>query len=69
MTAAFIQSPDNVVVSSVNLFDDGLHGDLLLDDGVFGNRWNSTGFPEAAYFVDLRACDVLANCVDIDNIS
>lgn len=68
-TLALIQSPDGNTISSVNLYDDGLHGDLLLGDGVFGNRWNSTGFPEAAYFVDLRACDTLANCIEIDNIS
>jgi len=50
--SAEMESPDNSPVDTLELFDDGAHGDSLAGDGVFANAWKS---PRTnTYFVDLK---------------
>jgi PKD repeat protein len=67
-TMAHIQRPDETDVALVTLYDDGTHGDGAANDGTYGARWNSTGFPSGAYYVDITACDLIRNCGEKENI-
>ncbi|GAB4312029.1 MAG: hypothetical protein Kow0069_12640 [Promethearchaeota archaeon] len=44
-------------VASVQLFDDGMHSDGGANDGTWGNTWNSLGYAEDTYNVDVNATD------------
>jgi hypothetical protein len=67
-TIAHIQNPDEKDVAQVTLYDDGAHSDGAANDGIYGNKWDSTGFPVASYFVDITACDLIGNCGEAENI-
>lgn len=66
---AYIEYPDETVVATTVLYDDGLHNDGSSDDGVFGNTWDSTGSIGGTYLVDISALDnsTLQNQQNIDN--
>ena len=65
---AFVERPDNTILETIELFDDGIHNDVSSSDSIFGNVWNSASFPEGPYYVDIKACDNLGNCSKLDNI-
>ena len=50
--AAEMESPDGNPVDTLNLFDDGTHGDSLAADGIFANSWKSPA--GGTYYVDLK---------------
>ena len=52
----------------VDLFDDGAHSDGAAGNNVYGNTWDSAGFPDAAYYVDITACDIIGNCAEAEDI-
>jgi len=64
---AHIQNPDETDVALVTLYDDGTHGDGVANDGTYGARWNSTGFPGAKYYVDIVANDLLGYFSEAEN--
>ena len=64
---AHIQNPDETDVAQVILYDDGLHNDGAANDGTYGASWNSTGFPEATYYVDVVATDTLGYFTEKEN--
>ncbi|MHA1284203.1 MAG: choice-of-anchor X domain-containing protein [Promethearchaeota archaeon] len=53
----FIEHPDETVIISLTLYDDGTHGDVLAGDNIFTNTWDSSGAQEGTYFVDVRVTD------------
>ncbi|HOZ49250.1 MAG TPA: S8 family serine peptidase [Candidatus Hydrogenedentes bacterium] len=57
---AGIRSEDGSVAASVDLYDDGLHGDGLLSDGVYAGAWTTASTPHD-YTVDITATDVLGD--------
>ncbi len=67
-TIAHIQNPDETDIALITLYDDGLHSDGAVNDNIYGNTWDSTGFPLAPYYVDITACDILGNCRENENI-
>lgn len=65
---AIIQKPDENPINIVILFDDGVHGDSALGDGIYGNIWDSTGQSDGDYFIDIIARDTLDNSIEAENI-
>jgi len=57
---AEIESPDENVLATIQLFDDGMHYDGSADDGVYGNSW-TTDPEEKDYYVDFIANDTWGN--------
>jgi hypothetical protein len=56
---AHIQIPDGTDVALVTLYDDGLHNDGAANDGIYGNKWDSTGLALGTYYIDIVANDTL----------
>ena len=67
---AYIQSPDESNIYVLSLYDDGNHGDLSNGDGTYGNIWDSSGYPETTYYVDIVAIDssLSNNLNELENI-
>ncbi|MCK5491383.1 MAG: hypothetical protein KAI67_06110 [Candidatus Pacebacteria bacterium] len=65
-TFASIQSPNEIVVASVLLRDNGIAPDLVSGDGKYTADWTSGA--AGSYFVDISACDVDANCAEAEDI-
>jgi len=63
---AEVESPDENVVATIQLFDDGIHYDGYADDDVFGNSW-TTHPEEKDYHIDLIASDACGNLGKYDN--
>jgi len=55
--SADIESPDENKLSTLNLYDDGTHGDINSGDGIFTTTWDSLGYSEGTYYVDIKAID------------
>ena len=55
----YFESFSWTVVDSLQLFDDGLHGDGIADDSVFGNQWSLT-FSTQQYFLHVISRDSLS---------
>lgn len=45
---------DNKVLAEIPLIDDGMHGDEKADDGIYANVFDSTGYDEGVYNVNLK---------------
>ncbi len=54
---AYIEHPDETINATLVLYDDGLHGDGNLNDGIYGNIWDSNDVDLGTYFVDILALD------------
>jgi hypothetical protein len=65
---AYIQRPDENNVVELTMFDDGNHSDGAADDNLFGVTWNTAGFEEGIYMIDLNAIDEAGNSSEIGNI-
>jgi hypothetical protein len=63
---AIIEGDQSDFVDSLQLFDDGLHGDGDSSDDVWGNNILSTDFPEDEFFVDLYTYDSIKD-VSLDS--
>ncbi len=63
---AAIESPDENVLESLVLFDDGSHNDGAANDGVFANTWITPGSP-ATYVVDVELTDTQAHSRSFNN--
>lgn len=61
-----IESPNETVIDTVYLYDDGMHNDSLANDLVFANTWVTEATPKD-YWVDLHVCDTEGYWVDMDN--
>ncbi|MBN2003732.1 MAG: VCBS repeat-containing protein [Anaerolineae bacterium] len=55
---AEIESPDESVLATLPLYDDGTHGDGAAGDAVFGNTW-TTPAVQQDYVIDVTAADTL----------
>jgi len=55
---AFILSDDGITQDSVELFDDGLHGDSTANDGIYGGYWPVTNGDEKNYTVGIKTIDL-----------
>ena len=53
-----IQQPDEIDIATLQLFDDGMHGDGASGDGIYANIWNSAG-ASGEYYVDVISWDGL----------
>jgi N-acetylneuraminic acid mutarotase len=51
---AKIEAPDQTPVDSLELFDDGKHGDGNAGDGLYANIWPVNSAEERNYYVDLK---------------
>ncbi len=54
---AYIEHPDEIIIATMVLYDDGLNGDGNFNDGIYGNIWDSNGVALGTYFVDILALD------------
>lgn len=63
---AEIESPDETVIASLTLYDDGAHNDGAPGDSVYGNAWN-TPPGEASYWVDISSADSAARLAQYNN--
>ena len=63
---AEIESPDETVQATIELFDDGAHGDGAAGDSTYGNTWTTLSTP-MTYVVDILATDMNGNSVTMDN--
>ncbi|MBI4722045.1 MAG: hypothetical protein HY769_03460, partial [Candidatus Stahlbacteria bacterium] len=61
-----IESPDEIVIDTVYLYDDGSHSDSAANDLVFANIW-VTEATSKKYWVDLHVIDTEGYRVDINN--
>ena len=64
---ADIESPDETVIATIPLVDDGTNGDETARDHVFTGQWNVTF--EANFVVDFSATDTYANTGIADNLT
>ncbi len=64
---AHIQNPDENDIVLLTLYDDGLHSDKAANDNIYGNAWDSTGYGEATYYIDIIAVDISDNSGEVDN--
>jgi hypothetical protein len=53
---AEVESPDETVLATLTLYDDGAHGDGAAGDGVYGNSWTTPGVKQE-YVIDISAAD------------
>lgn len=65
--SAKIQSPDGQQLSSVNLYDDGKHNDLLADDGVWAATWLAGGASTDRYYIDISLLRSGNNSYEVAN--
>ncbi|MDI6792700.1 MAG: clostripain-related cysteine peptidase, partial [bacterium] len=63
---AEIESPDETVQATIELFDDGAHNDAAAGDNIYGNTW-TTPLTPMSYVVDIVATDMNSNSVTRDN--
>jgi hypothetical protein len=63
---AEIESPDENVIATIQLFDDGMHYDGSAGDDVFGNSW-TTHPEEMDYYIDFIANDIWGNSGKYNN--
>ncbi len=62
-----IENPDENVIASVTLYDDGLHYDYAANDGYYGNSISYAWTPGAHYQVDVTATDNNSNIASLNN--
>jgi len=55
---AEIESPDESVLATLPLYDDGTHGDGAAGDSVYGNAWTTPAVAQD-YVIDVTAADTL----------
>jgi len=65
---ATIESPVGAPIAVMDLFDDGLHGDSLAGDGLYGNSWETTPAEERFYNVNISLEDNQSNTVNHLNL-
>lgn len=65
--SAKIQSPDGNDLSSVTLYDDGSHNDLLANDGVWASTWRAGGASEGRYYIDFSLLRNGYNAYEVTN--
>jgi hypothetical protein len=63
---AEIESPDENIVETISLYDDGAHGDKNPNDGIYGNIWFAS--VENDYLIDFITEDDIGNIGNFDNI-
>jgi PKD repeat protein len=64
--AAEVESPDETVLTTLTLYDDGSHGDRAAGDRVFGNSWTTPAVKQD-YVIDVAATDALGQGCTHDN--
>ncbi len=64
---AEIEAPDETVLGSVALHDDGVHGDGAAGDGIYGGGWVTPGGAKEDYLVDFATADALSHATSYDN--
>ena len=64
---AYIESPDETVIGTITLYDDGAHNDWTAGDRWFAGSW--TPFSELDYYVDFEAADAYGNVGTANNIA
>ncbi|WP_207681920.1 InlB B-repeat-containing protein [Desulfonema magnum] len=64
---ADIERPDEAVIASINLYDDGSHNDGTAGDGIYGNSW-TTPSGEYDYYIDITASDNRSHIATYNNI-
>jgi PKD repeat protein len=65
---AQIESPDETVLDTLVLYDDGAHHDGAVGDGVYGNGWTTLSTKQD-YLVDITAADTLSKAYTHDNVA
>jgi hypothetical protein len=64
MVRATIENPVGMLVATIDLFDDGLHGDSLAGDGLYGNTWETPPWEQKFYNVNVSLEDGQANAIE-----
>jgi len=64
---AYVESPDETVLGTITLYDDGAHNDGVAGDRSFAGAWTPT--TEADFYVDFEATDDHANTGTADNLT
>lgn len=62
---AEIKAPDQTPDDSLQLFDDGNHGDGSAGDSLFANFWPVLSTEERQYFIDLQVSRVEADTINL----
>ncbi|MBI2631957.1 hypothetical protein HYW75_03065, partial [Candidatus Pacearchaeota archaeon] len=62
-----IKNSNENIVGSLELYDDGLHGDDLAGDGIYGNYW-STPINEEDYTIDISSEDSFENSITFEKL-
>ncbi|MFO8018626.1 MAG: fibronectin type III domain-containing protein, partial [Promethearchaeia archaeon] len=64
---AYIESPDETVIDTLTMYDDGTNGDAVADDNIWTTQWNSTDQSLDTYYIDIEAEDTNSNTNTVDN--
>lgn len=63
---AEVQSPDEIAHATIELFDDGAHGDGAPDDNIFASTWTTLATP-MNFFVDIVVTEGNLDTTEFDN--
>ena len=64
---AYVESPDETIIDTLTMYDDGTNGDVTSGDNTWTAQWDSTGNSLDTYYIDIAAEDVNTNTNSIDN--
>ncbi len=66
---AYIEFPDETIIATIGMVDDGTNGDASSGDNIYTCQWDSTAAAEGYYRVDINATDdsLANNEQDINN--
>ncbi|TET46319.1 hypothetical protein E3J62_04520 [candidate division TA06 bacterium] len=65
---ATIENPVGTPIATIDLYDDGMHGDSLAGDGLYGNMWETPPWEQAFYNVNISLEDGQSNAVEHINL-
>ncbi|MFQ6094210.1 MAG: fibronectin type III domain-containing protein, partial [bacterium] len=66
LVMATFESPDEMVIDSLMLYDDGQHSDGGAADSLYGNSWYVTTAMRE-YFVDIAVTDLVSVTINLNN--
>ncbi len=68
LAQAIIESPAGNPIATIDLYDDGIHGDEKADDHIYGNVWITPAEEEKFYNVNISTEDGLGNRKEYTNL-
>lgn len=65
---AYIQYPDENIIATITMYDDGSHNDGGSGDGTWGGSWNSGTQSAGIYYIDFICTDINTNYKEYENV-